>query len=129
MAPRADPELPHAAAYARTKTRGNHGADAAAQSGADPSGARRLLPACLINGLRPRSSYRSAGDKPSVNSIRVPHGSVMNVTFRRFEFGLERIGWSSLIPWAASLLANSSRFLTSKPMWSMERPAVAARRF
>ena len=54
--------------------------------------------------------------RPSVSSISVPHGSVMNAMRRPVALVLLRIAASVLIPAACSLATNASMFFTSKPM-------------
>ena len=60
-------------------------------------------------------SYFTDGDRFSVSSMNVPHGSVRKATLI-FESGSCCEGESSFIPRPSSLLANSSRFFTSNPM-------------
>ena len=54
--------------------------------------------------------------RPSVSSISVPHGSVMNAMRNPVALVLLRIGASVLIPAACSFATNASMFFTSKPM-------------
>jgi peptidoglycan-N-acetylglucosamine deacetylase len=59
---------------------------------------------------------------PSVSSIDVPHGSVMNALPMLLRPGSLRYGTVSVMPFAPSPLQNSSRFFTSNPTWSTARP-------
>ncbi len=53
--------------------------------------------------------------RPSVSSMYVPQGSVMNA-MERPSAGTCRYGEASLIPCDSSFFVNASRFFTSKPM-------------